>query len=530
MTKPRYRAPADDFGILAHPAMNLWPELAQRNCDLLEQPLVTLGGEPLHELRRRARADFLSTSVTWTGERKEFSTNDYLEKMWVMTGHQPELYHPGVWAKNFAVSAVARKMGGVGVNLVADTDQLKANSLKVPSGDPARLTIEKLPFDDVTDGRPFEAWNIHNNQLFNDFGDNLRQRLAPFSTDPLINNFWPLAQSAEGDHGARKFSHARQLIEKKWGFGLVESPMSLWAPTASVAHIFCTILADLPRFHSIHDSHLKAYRKAHGIHSRNHPVADLQTGEGWWESPLWVWRDTNPLRKGLWVQICPAGTGIRLKMEGDSEPLGCLAIRSGFPTDEGIRQLQRLEANGIRIRPRALVTTALCRLLLADLFVHGIGGAIYDELGDSIFSEFFGLVMPEYAVCSATLRLTDFPAPVSGERLNEQYRELRRIRWKAETLADHPQEVSELIKKKREILSWPTLERIIRRRRAVELRKVNRQIADHYRIQEKEILERIDCFSSLDDLEKMAQSREYSFVVHSAERLLSLAEKINALA
>ncbi|MFM7131940.1 MAG: hypothetical protein ACKO0V_21540 [bacterium] len=281
MTKPRYRAPADDFGILAQPALKLWPELALKNRDLLEQTSVTIGGKPLPELRRQARADFLTMSAMWMGDLAEVATNVDLQKPWVMTGHQPELYHPGVWAKNFAVSAVAEKMGGVGVNLVADTDQLKANFLKVPTGEPARLSIEKLPFDDVTDGCPFEAWNVHNDSLFKDFGDHLRQRLAAFSSDPLIDEFWPLVSPEEGGSGARKFSHARHLIEKKWGFGLVESPMSLWAPTSSVAHIFCVILADLPRFHAIHDSHLRAYRKAHGIHSRNHPVADLQTNEGW---------------------------------------------------------------------------------------------------------------------------------------------------------------------------------------------------------------------------------------------------------
>ena len=47
-------------------------------------------------------------------------------------------------------------------------------------------------------------------------------------------------------------------------------------------------------------------------------------------------------------------------------------------------------AAGIRLRTRALTTTMFARFLLGDLFVHGIGGAKYDELGDEIARGFFG--------------------------------------------------------------------------------------------------------------------------------------------
>src|SRR5262245_28995276 len=36
----------------------------------------------------------------------------------ILSGHQPELFHPGVWLKNFVVSAIARSVKGTGVNLV----------------------------------------------------------------------------------------------------------------------------------------------------------------------------------------------------------------------------------------------------------------------------------------------------------------------------------------------------------------------------------------------------------------------------
>src|SRR5262249_59914982 len=50
----------------------------------------------------------------------------------VVTGHQPELFHPGVWVKNFATSALARAHGGLGLNLIVDNDLPKSSAIRVP--------------------------------------------------------------------------------------------------------------------------------------------------------------------------------------------------------------------------------------------------------------------------------------------------------------------------------------------------------------------------------------------------------------
>ena len=42
------------------------------------------------------------------------------------------------------------------------------------------------------------------------------------------------------------------------------------------------------------------------------------------------------------------------------------------------------------------------RLAVADLFIHGIGGAKYDELTDAIGERFFGIQLRPYMVVSGT--------------------------------------------------------------------------------------------------------------------------------
>ena len=86
-------------------------------------------------------------------------------------------------------------------------------------------------------------------------------------------------------------------------------------------------------------------------------------------------------------------------------------------------RLRELETRGVRIRPRALLTTMFARLLLGDLFFHGIGGAKYDQLTDAIVQEFFGFRPPAFAVLTATWKL-----PVAApEHAAGQLREIKRL-------------------------------------------------------------------------------------------------------
>ncbi len=87
----------------------------------------------------------------------------------------------------------------------------------------------------------------------------------------------------------------------------------------------------------------------------------------------------------------------------DSKPDSALPPRE-MPS-RAADQFAELAGRGIRIRTRALITTLFARLLLGDLFLHGIGGAKYDQVTDAIIERFFGLKPPEYMTVTATLRL-----------------------------------------------------------------------------------------------------------------------------
>jgi hypothetical protein len=62
-----------------------------------------------------------------------------------------------------------------------------------------------------------------------------------------------------------------------------------------------------------------------------------------------------------------------------------------------------LRRNELRLSPRALTLTMLLRLLVADQFVHGIGGGRYDQVTDELIARNLKLEPPRFAVTTATL-------------------------------------------------------------------------------------------------------------------------------
>src|SRR5205814_875253 len=97
----RLRAPAEDQTALIDPPLAEIPALVARN-QAAAKDWDRLSGYPLAELRDQARSAWLLRRL---GE-------DIPDKPFIATGHQPMLYHPGVWFKNFLLERIAAQVGG----------------------------------------------------------------------------------------------------------------------------------------------------------------------------------------------------------------------------------------------------------------------------------------------------------------------------------------------------------------------------------------------------------------------------------
>lgn len=188
----------------------------------------------------------------------------------------------------------------------------------------------------------------------------------------------------------------------------------------------------------------------------------------------------------------------------------------------------------MRLRPRAILTTLFARVLVADLFVHGIGGAAYDQITDDVVRRLTGCDPPRHAVVSGTLRL---PAARGEDPAVEKARADGLLRDLAfhperhlEPLAGQPDEVRRLVERKRQwIDTFPTP--ALARRRCHEIRSANESLATFTRpLRERTLADRASLESRIHRW-KLLSSREYPWCFFNEKELkpfllLENAEKI----
>src|SRR5262249_4003009 len=157
-----FRAPAQDGAVVSEPPLSRVPEVVERNRTGLAQSRLTLLGKPLGEIRSKARQELLDAASCYMRESGELLPDLGAGPLF-MAGHQPELFHPGVWVKNFALAGLARNHHGVAVNLVVDNDTAKSTALRVPAPPSKTFAwphLQTLPFDRWLAEKPYEELTV----------------------------------------------------------------------------------------------------------------------------------------------------------------------------------------------------------------------------------------------------------------------------------------------------------------------------------------------------------------------------------
>jgi hypothetical protein len=538
MTTPprrRYRAPQQDGAALIDPppstfagllGQNITPAKGRYDCQ----------GMSLADLASAARGALLQKAMSHTCEYRDVDFVPPLKHRtpFVLAGHQPELFHPGVWLKNFLLSRLAEENAAVAVNLIVDTDAARASAIRVPIGS----TVEPVAYDAAADALPYEERRILDPEIFATFADRVRAASVHDRDRLLVQPLWEAALQAAArleDRArlGRVLAEARHSLERQIGLKTLEVPLSGICKTPQFRWFTGHLLARLPHFWSVHNEALARYRAANHIRSRTHPVPNLAEEGEWLEAPFLLWTADNPRRRHLFVRLVSDGMEIN-----DREGLSfTLNFSPDSPGEIAANRLQVLEARGIKLRPRALITTMYARLVLSDLFIHGIGGAKYDEVTDEIIRRFFGIEPPKYITATATFRLPIERPHVTAEDLRSSARLLRDVRYRPETLLSHPlvksdaalgAQLEALAAEKREYLA-----RHNPRRNAAEvfvgLDQINR--AMHALLQPVEAELKAAHARLIDGARKSALlgSREFSFVLFSEElpaRLLALCQGV----
>lgn len=377
--------------------MLLWPDadalLAQTRENqrlLAAADHVKVQNIPLPELRRVQRQ--------WLGHEDD--------RPLIATGHQIELQHPGVWAKDVLINELAGRLDGVAHHYAVDTDAPKHLQLRWPGGawpitdDPRLATADwagtlESPSPAHLSHLSRElsaaagAWDFQPMAL--DYLDSLRQLTLESS-----NLTWVL-------------TNASRTLDWKLGLrqhALLVSPLLVSPGYLALVH---HILARADSFLSTYNAVLGEYRREAGIDDPGRPWPDLRCAEGGCEVPFWLDCLETGQRRRATVER-PDGRWL-LRWEEDQFEFDPAA--DGHTAVDSLGRF--LLRQGLRLSPRALTLTMFLRLLVADQFVHGIGGGRYDHITDRVIERWFGLRPPAFSVTTATLL---FPSAAGQTKVN----------------------------------------------------------------------------------------------------------------
>lgn len=407
--------------------------------------------EPFASFRSRARQSLLADAIRYTSSYRDIGQISISDTApIIMAGHQPAIFHPGVWFKNFALSHLARQTGAIAVNLVIDNDVCSGRSIRVPSIDPISGQAVSVPvhYDRAGGGVPYEQTTISDREMFDRFDREVLKAVGSLVDDPCITQLWKHARAAIQRCGVAgcALAQARHGLEGEIGLESLELPMGVVCRSTAFAEFLLSILSELPRFHRCYNDAANRYRLAHGIRSTAHPVPNLAEDGEWFEAPLWVYGDDSPQRKPVWARLSDDQLVISDRNKRE------LKVDIRFP-GLAAEQLASLASPNFKLRSRALLTTMYARLVLSDLFLHGIGGGKYDQLGDLIIQSFFMATPPTFMVISATVKLPGLELDDHSGRIAGLKRAIRDTEYHGERFADQVSLDSELLERKQALLA-----------------------------------------------------------------------------
>ena len=518
----RLRSPTGHGQCLQVPALIEIDQLWNQNL-AIENPKVILADHPLAEVQRIGRAELIERAKRYSRRYTQADFSDRSQSRIIMAGHQPELFHPGVWFKNFVLSRLGSRFGATPINLVVDNDICGKGSIRFPDIEGNKVSLGSLPIVHAGPNVPFEMRAIDDLDFFGSFQDRASKAIRNMVTEPIVNRLWPHVMKAvdllSTDLGPRlgaSIAAGRHRLENEIGLKTLEVPISQISQTTAFAIFLESILLNVSQFRLDYNQSLTDYRTANRIRSRSHPVPELELVEGWYEIPFWIWQSDNPNRRRVFIKPTRNSVILSDRIEWEAE----------LEAKSFVEQFLTLGDQGIAVRPRALMTTMFSRLILSDLFIHGIGGAKYDQLTDVIIKRFFAAQPPGFLTLSATMKLPTEIEIVRRADLVRSSRLVRDLKFHPESHINVPSpDVRDLIQQKRDwTIGQHKNERSKQKHEAIT--GLNAQLSRHTDVDPDEVLKTRSQQLQQVRAGEILDSREYSFCLFPE----SLTEELQSLA
>ena len=401
--------PQDDGEVLVEPQARELPSLLLANQATMRNYSFTLMGLPFQDIRRESRLN-INPDVPL-----------------VVTGHQPEFIHAGVWAKHVVTARLAQAVGGSALNLIVDQDSPKADTLPVPDTSSFPNQIKRIKAFANISGSAYEHIAVPSAEVTDALISNCKSYLESHYNDSMLPVFFDayqrksliesMEQNQPGDW-VDLMIQARNAVDKILNIEITNERIS----NLSMLPLLGEIIFHKEKFVSAYNRALVEYRKQHRVKNAARPLPNLYTKTDLHEIPFWAYKPNQPRRR-LFVKT----SSTTLSLLAGEEPISETDKQDLSDWDK--TQSLLTDIYPWVIRPRALILTLWARLFLSDLFIHGIGGAKYDRITDNLIRNYFNINPPAMACVSATLYMNFLQYPKAQTQLKIARHQLRDIRF-----------------------------------------------------------------------------------------------------
>jgi len=412
--------PNEQNTIFVSPQFSRWPTLLLENKSAI-QNLPYL---------QKCRKELLNTAADYTQHLTGESSCTGSSENIIVTGHQPIWHHCGILAKNLATAQCAKNVSGCAVHLVLDHDVCETAMLFPRQTNDGSWHFESLELESNQNPVPLEfrppPQTTKIQALIDKVADTNQNR---FCTELWSENArYRLLRAHHLKNIADFTTYSQAMLNSVLGLNITYLPVSLLAQSNAFLHFAASIIRDAAHFANSYNKAISQQTKHESQDpQKTIPPLTTNTPKAMTELPFWLFSPEGR-RTSLFVtsnksdQIAIGTTSTQVAnldakcVSGETDLLKNSLVESGY-----------------RLRPKAVSLTLFARLYLADLFVHGIGGARYEHVTDYILRHYYQIEPASFAVATATARLPlSDRAGTALETITQLKQKIRNVKYSPE--------------------------------------------------------------------------------------------------
>ena len=257
------RIPREHQEVLCLPSPAELVSLVGNSAAHIGQCDVELPGTSFAEARREARRAVLRIAAERSAVSGSASAPSG-DRPIVMTGHQTEFFHPGVWIKNFLAGRLAQRAGATPLSLLLDSDAATHTGFRVPVESDDRARCATFTFADPQPETPYELAPVEGTRVGRALAE-IEEAVAGTPMAKPVRDFVVAANAALS--GSKSFAEftagARRRIESAWDLDNLEFPVSEACGTPAFAHFVLWIASSCDHFREIHNKHVEIHFVGH---------------------------------------------------------------------------------------------------------------------------------------------------------------------------------------------------------------------------------------------------------------------------